>query len=62
MSSHEPDMVTRLADSIVLLKTGEAPLIGSPEDMIKPELLEHLYGVPVRLVEAEGRRIILWGT
>jgi iron complex transport system ATP-binding protein len=62
MSSHEPDMVTRLADSIVLLKTGEAPLIGSPEDMINPELLEHLYGVRVRLVEAEGRRIILWGT
>lgn len=61
ISSHEPDMVTRLADKVVLLQAGTPPLMGSTEEMITPERLASLYGVGVRIVDAEDRRVILWG-
>jgi iron complex transport system ATP-binding protein len=61
ISSHEPDMVTRLADSVVFLHPGRMPLMGSTEEMIVPEKLSELYGIRAKIVVAEGRRIILWG-
>lgn len=61
ISSHEPDMVTRLADKVVLLQAGTIPLMGSTEEMITPGRLASLYGVRVKIVDAEGRRVILWG-
>lgn len=61
MSSHEPDIMTRLADRVVLLRRGSPPAAGSPGEMIHPDRLEELYGVPVRIAEVEGRRLILWG-
>jgi len=61
MSSHEPDMVTRLADHIVLLRAGAPPSSGSPGSMLVPERLSELYGIPVRIVESGDRRVILWG-
>ena len=61
ISSHEPDMVTRLADWVILLHTGRKPVMGRSNAMIVPEKLSELYGVKVKIVEAEGRRIILWG-
>lgn len=61
ISSHEPDMVTRLADEVVLLQAGTTPSMGGTEEMITPVRLSSLYGVDVRIVEAEGRRVILWG-
>ncbi len=61
ISSHEPDMVTRLADSVVFLHPGRMPLMGSTDEMIVPEKLSELYGVRAKIVVAEGRRIILWG-
>lgn len=61
ISSHEPDMVTRLADWVILLHAGRKPVMGRSNAMIVPEKLSELYGVKVKIVEAEGRRIILWG-
>ncbi len=61
ISSHEPDIVTRLADMVVLLHRNRQPVMGRSCDMIVPEKLSELYGVRAKIVEAEGRRIILWG-
>ncbi|RKX81638.1 MAG: ABC transporter ATP-binding protein [Spirochaetes bacterium] len=61
ISSHEPDIVTRLADFVVLLHQGRNPLMGKSDDMLVPDKLTELYGVKVSIVEAENRRIILWG-
>lgn len=61
MSSHEPDMVTRLADRVVLLYRGGPVRVGSPDEMLIPERLFDLYDVKARIIEAEGRRIIIWG-
>ncbi len=61
ISSHEPDIVTRLADFVVLLHQGRQPLMGRSDDMLVPDKLSELYGVKVSIIEAENRRIILWG-
>jgi ABC-type cobalamin transport system ATPase subunit len=49
-------------------KDGQPPFLranliwmGSTDEMIVPEKLSELYGVRAKIVEAEGRRIILWG-
>ena len=54
-------MVTRLADWVILLHAGRKPVMGSSNTMIVPEKLSELYGVKVKIVVADGRRIILWG-
>lgn len=61
ISSHEPDVVIRLAGNIVLLKNGRQPESGSPEKLLTPEHLSQLYGVPARIAEVDGRRVVLWG-
>lgn len=61
ISSHEPDIVTRLADFVVLLHQGRNPQMGKSHDMLVPDKLTELYGVKVSIIEAENRRIILWG-
>jgi len=62
ISSHEPDIVTRLADSVVLLQSGTDPLMGTAEEMLVPEKLSALYGVEVTIIQAGKRRVILWGS
>jgi len=62
ISSHEPDIVTRLADSVVLLQSGTDPLMGRSEEMLVPEKLSALYGVEVTIVRVGKRRVILWGS
>jgi iron complex transport system ATP-binding protein len=61
MSSHEPDMITRLADDVVLIGRARPPETGSAADMIVSDKLSELYGVQVRIIEAGGRQVILWG-
>ncbi len=62
ISSHEPDIVTRLADSVVLLQNDKDPLMGPSEEMLVPEKLSALYGVEVTIVQAGKRRVIIWGS
>jgi len=61
ISSHEPDIVTRLADSVVLLHKGKGPVMGPSDLMLVPGKLSDLYGVKVTIVEAENRKVIIWG-
>lgn len=61
MSSHDPDIVFRLADQVALLRSGEAPVMGSPDKLLTPKQLGRLYSVKARVVDVEGRRLILWG-
>ncbi len=62
ISSHEPDLVLRLADEVVLMKAGSAPESGPVMDLMTPEKLEQVYGVSARIVDVEDRRLILWGS
>jgi len=61
MSSHDPDIVFRVADKVVLLRSGETPIMGSPHKLLTSKHLSELYGVVARVVDVEGRKLILWG-
>jgi iron complex transport system ATP-binding protein len=62
LSSHEPDVVSRLADTLVMMKKGGSPESGSVGEMMQPDKLAEIYGVSATIVEAAGRRVILWGS
>ncbi len=51
---HDPNLALRYANQVTLLREGRLLASGAPEQVITAEALEQLYGVPVRLVRANG--------
>lgn len=45
--SHELNLVARFADQLVLLHRGKVVATGSPADVLRPEVLEPVYGWPL---------------
>ena len=62
LSSHEPDVVSRLADTLVMMQKGRTPVSGSVAQMMQPDRLKEIYGVTAKIARVEGRRVILWGS
>ena len=54
---HDPNLAMRYSSEVTLLREGRALATGAPEDVITAPALEQLYGVPVRLVHADGERL-----
>ncbi len=50
--SHDVNMASRFADRLVLLGEGRCAAAGTPADVIRREVLESVYRVRVRLVDA----------
>lgn len=48
MVLHDINQASFYADRIVALKDGEIVADGAPEDVVVPEIVEHLYGINVR--------------
>ncbi len=57
-SLHDLSQALRLADRCLQLHEGRI-LHDVPPGEITAEMLERLYGTPVRIVEAEGERFVL---
>lgn len=53
-TTHDPNHALTAADDALLMMPGGQPLFGPVSEMITPEHLEHLYGVPMRVVELAG--------
>lgn len=53
-STHDPDHAFLCAHRVLLLAEGHALGVGAPRETIRPETLERLYGVPVRVLSIEG--------
>ncbi len=60
MTNHEPDIVLAVADDVLLLEAGVPPLFGALEQVFTAEALTRIYQHPIRLVEVDGRRQVLW--
>ena len=50
-SSHYPDHVFAVADTVVVLRRGEVPACGPVDHVLTPERLRQTYGVPVEVLE-----------
>lgn len=60
MTNHEPDVVLALADDVLLMPPAESPVFGPLENIFTTEALTRIYGIPIRLVQVDGRKQVLW--
>ena len=55
--SHDVNLAGRFADELVLMRAGGVVAAGTPDDIIRKDVLEQVYDVEVQLVRAEGRDV-----
>jgi iron complex transport system ATP-binding protein len=60
-TTHEPEVASQLADHMVLMRKGKVMGSGEAASVFDSETLSALYGVPVKVVEFESRRVAIWG-
>ncbi len=48
---HDLNQVSQYADQVLLLSDGHIAGLGGPRDVLTPELLESVYGVPIQVIE-----------
>ncbi len=60
MTNHEPEVVLALADDVLLLEPGETATFGPLDEVFTADALSRVYRLPIRLVEVDGRRQVLW--
>lgn len=63
LTTHDPGLAAAVAGFVVLMRGGRVLAAGPMEATLTAEKLSATYGVPVRVCEVDGRRIILlsWG-
>lgn len=60
-TTHEPEVASQLADQMVLMHNGRVMGSGAAASVFDSDTLSALYGVPVKVVEVESRRVAIWG-
>ncbi len=72
LTTHDPDLASAIADHLILIggdgsDYGEEEGAGLPfinagrfDDLFTEEMLSRVYGIPVRILEIEGHRRVLW--
>ncbi len=50
---HDLNAAAKWADRVLLLGHGKVRAVGRPEEVLVPELLEEVFGVPIRVVSTE---------
>ncbi len=56
---HDINAASVVADEIVALREGRVMAHGTPEEIMRPDLLEEIFEVPVSVHEVDGQRIAL---
>ncbi len=60
MTNHEPDVVLALADDVLLIEPEGTAHFGPLAEVFTAEMLSRIYQLPIRLVEVDGHRQVLW--
>ncbi|SMO44411.1 ABC transporter ATP-binding protein [Paracoccus laeviglucosivorans] len=50
---HEVNMAARFCDHVVAMKAGRLAMQGSSDELMRPEALEHVYGLPMQVLRRE---------
>ena len=61
LTTHDPETASLAARHLVLMQDGRVLDSGPLEEVLVADRLSLTYGVPVRVVEIEGRRVVLLG-
>ncbi|GAA1371501.1 ABC transporter ATP-binding protein [Luteococcus sanguinis] len=61
MVLHDLNLAARYADTIVAMRTGEIAAVGSPADVLSPELVEEVFGLASQVIPdpVSGKPIVL---
>ncbi|MEJ2210693.1 MAG: ABC transporter ATP-binding protein, partial [Anaerolineae bacterium] len=59
LTTHDPGLAAAVAGFVVLMRDGRVLAAGPPEATLTEQSLSATYGVPVRVFQVDGRRIIL---
>jgi len=51
MALHDLTQAYRASDKVLLLNSGKVVAAGIPEEVLRPELLSKVYGVPVMVIK-----------
>jgi iron complex transport system ATP-binding protein len=60
MTNHEPEVVLAVADDVLLMEPGRPAQFGPLAQVFTADALSRLYGLPIRLVEVDGHRQVIW--
>jgi iron complex transport system ATP-binding protein len=58
-TTHDPNAATAIASDVLLMRAGRVVAHGPVAEVMTGTLLGETYGVPVRVVDIEGRKVIL---
>lgn len=50
---HEVNMAARFCDHVVAIKRGRLAMQGSPSDLMRPEALQNIYGLPMQVLNRD---------
>jgi len=59
LTLHDPNLASIYSDKIALVKEGRIRAIGESSEILREEILEEVYGVPVHILEFNGFRVIM---
>ncbi len=60
MTTHEPELASILASSVVLMNEGKVHFCGPPDEALTRDHLSFLYRLPVDVIAVSGRKVVLW--
>ncbi|MCJ7520531.1 MAG: ABC transporter ATP-binding protein [Anaerolineaceae bacterium] len=58
---HDLNLAARFGDEVLAMKDGTTEAFGKTEDVLNPQTIEHIYGLPVKVFEAPdgGQKVII---
>ena len=60
LNSHEPEVVSAIADQIVLINHGRLLFSGAPDEVWTEKMLSATYGISLKVEQVGGRKVVLW--
>jgi ABC-type cobalamin/Fe3+-siderophores transport system ATPase subunit len=60
MALHDLNLAALFADELILLDGGQVAASGAPAEVLQPDLLARVYGVPMQRVERDGRPAVVF--
>jgi len=59
LTTHEPQVAAALASRLVLMRDGQVRHHDSLEQVLTSEHLSATYGMPVRVIQVDGKQVVL---
>ncbi len=56
---HDLYLASLFADKIILINNGKVMAVGKPDEVFTNDIIENVYGVKVRIVSIDGKRIVI---